>query len=88
MIHDEGTLEPDDREFTLSRLQDLAKQAQVFPKYHELQEIHVSGDVISGGAFSDVYKETYKGQTLAIKIVRSFSKKENKHMLRVSLETA
>lgn len=88
MLHDETImLDSDQRKFILSRLSTLSKETYVIPQYHELTEIQP--DIFSGareeGGFSDVYRVPYLGQVIGVKMIRSFVKRDNMILLRVSL---
>ncbi|KAJ6487056.1 hypothetical protein C8R45DRAFT_1214277 [Mycena sanguinolenta] len=63
------------RRILLSALR-LARTSGLHPRCFALPHLELFGDRVAGGGFSDVYRASVQGQSVAVKMIRAFNQTE------------
>ena len=80
-------ISPEYKHRHMTALIKLSKASGLVPEYLVLNgfEVRVDGDPIASGGFGDVYKGRYRGQEMALKVLKVYQKSDIQKRLKVTV---
>ncbi|KAG6836667.1 hypothetical protein H0H93_005214 [Arthromyces matolae] len=82
-ILDRPNLNYDLRRNLIVVIQRLSVKAGLYPKCYELKDQIQTGDEpVAAGGFADIYKGTFKGETVCIKVMRVYESSDKEHIMK------
>jgi len=61
----------------------LSRASGLYPECLVLSGMKIEGDAVAGGGFGDVYKGSFKGHEIAVKVLKVYQKSDMDKLLKV-----
>lgn len=68
----------------VSTLIKLSRAASLYPECMTLKGVKLNGSAVDGGSYGDVFISTFKGQEIAVKVLKVYQKSDIDKLLKAS----
>ena len=62
----------------------LSRKSLLYPECMNLSDISIDGDPFASGSFGDIHKGMFRGEDIAVKVLKIFKTSDMDKLLRVS----